>query len=423
MYLVNRCECKQHLNVFRVIRILLPYILIAFLLCTGCKNKIQLEIPNFPHNTEKQIIRELAVFYSPDDISANTSIDQLGYPDKFLFLLHRDHPQLNISMQTVPANRYIMHENRRSITTVVEKDPNNICCRSLWKMIMFSEEFTSWMELGNHGYSHSPPEDTDLDHHEFHESQTGCNFDHSIVGTSTYCNNRFQLAREAYEEIGLDNSKIIVLRFPGFAYTDAALRAALDSGFISFFGLGNCNGEWIELSDGREILNIPSFSLYRFYSGETDYSDIQHCVDSGGIINLFDHWWDMFDSNTSNYQIADNLLDYIEQNYGDKVWWPFGSEMALWLHFQKYANHSFQFSKESAKINSEVPAWDPEWRKIYISYSITLPINKRVTHIGYIRDDTNWVKLDETMYWQEGSTIYLNVPFSGKTTTSIDFSD
>jgi len=414
---------------FMLIRktIFTAFITTIVLLSTGYSNNIQIEIPRFPHNSEKHSLRELAVFYSPDDISANTSIDQLGFPDKYLFLLHQDHPQLKISMQTVPANRYIDDGNRQYITTVVEDDPNNICCRSLWNMIMYDDVFTSWLELGNHGFSHSPPGDENLDHHEFNEIQSGCNFDHSLVSTSSYCEKRFLLARETYKEIGLDNSKIIIMRFPGFAYSDAALRAALDSGFISFFGVGDCSEEWIELSDGREILNIPSLSLYQFYSRESNDSDIQHCIENGGIINLFDHWWDMFEGNPddsqSHYRTADNTLDYIEHNYGDKVWWPFGSEMALWLHFQKFADHSWQYSKESIKLSSIVPAWNPDWKEIIISYSITLPENKSVTQVEYIMDNTSWEKLDESMYWQAESILFLSVPFRGNTRTTLKFSD
>ena len=168
-------------------------------------------------------------------------------------------------------------------------------------------------------------------------------------------------------------------------------------------------------------------SLYRFYSGEFDNTDIQHCIDNGGIINLFDHWWDMFkgDSagNLSNYQIVDYTLDHIENNYGDKVWWPFGSELALWLHYKKYADHSWQYNKNSVTLSSDVPAWNPDWREINISYTINLPKNKRVTQVEFSKNGINWLKLDATKYWQEGPFFYLNVPFRGNTTTILRFSD
>ena len=392
---------------------------------TGCANNVKVEIPRFPHNTEKQTVRELAVFYSPDDISASTSLSDLGFPDKALFLLHREHPQLKITMQTVPANRYV-ESQYRDITTIKEP-PQGICCRTLWKKIMFDEMFTSWMEIGNHGYSHSPPGDSNLDHHEFSAVQSGCNFNHNLANDLDYCNSRFKLAREAYQLIGLDNNKIIVMRFPGFAYTDAALRALLDNGFIAFFGSGDCGAEeWIRLSDGREIMNIPSTSLYTFYDGEVDNTSFQQCVKNGGIINFFDHWWDMFKTDSSganaNYQTANASLKYIEQTYGDRVWWPFGSELALWLRFKRNAVTHWETDNTHIMISATVPNWDPNWKEINISYSVTLPKALKLNKIEYSLDNTNWLELDRKMYWQNGADVYLNVPFKGITKIKLIFS-
>jgi hypothetical protein len=384
----------------------------------GCSSGQTVTIPNFPHNTEEKVIRQLALFYSPDDISASTSLKDLGYPNDYLFMLHQDHPQLKITMQTVPSNRYIVDDSKRDIVKISEADFDGTCCRTLWKMIMYDEMFTSWMELGNHGYTHSPPGDENLDHHEFSSVQDGCNFDHSLTNTIGYCNERLKLAREAYHTIGLDNNKILVMRFPGFAYTDAALRALLDNGFIAFFGAGSCGkAEWITLSDGREILNIPSTSLYSFYDGEYGNSYFQDCLDNGGIINLFDHWWDMFEKDSvstyRNYQIISDNLHYVEEKYADQVWWSFGSEMALWQYFKKNVNISWQSSDTQMRLKSTVPNWNPDWGAITASYSITFDDERKINKILYSTKSDAWQELSGTMYWQEGQYLYLNVPFNG----------
>lgn len=405
--------------------ILIASIFLYLIILPNWTDGVKVEIPRFPHNIEKQTFRELAVFYSPDDISASTSLSDLGFPDKALFLLHREHPQLKITMQTVPANRYI-ESQYRDITTI--KEPlQGVCCRTLWKMILSDELLDSWMEIGNHGYSHSPPEDSNLDHHEFSATQSGCNVDHSLANTLNYCSHRFKLARAAYAQIGLDNDKIIVMRFPGFAYTDAALRALLDNGFIAFFGGGDCKqDEWIKLSDGREILNIPSTSLYRFYEGDADNFTIPECVKTGRFINFFDHWWDMFKTDANgtnrNYQIASGSLTYIEHQYGDQVWWPFGSELALWFYFKRNAITNWETTNSTITINATVPKWNPNWKEISISYSVTLPKALKLYKIEYSLDNTNWQELNPKMYWQNNTDLYFNVPFKGFTKIKLTFS-
>lgn len=399
--------------------------IIYSLALTSCSNAIKVELPRFQHNTEKRVIRRLAVLYSPDDISASTTLSELGYPNRFLFLLHQEHPQLKITMQTVPANRYIA-EPFRDVNTIMEQSFQGICCRTLWRMIMDDPLLNTWMELGNHGYSHSPPNDSNLDHHEFSATQNGCNFNHNQANDLNYCKERFRLARAAYQQIGLDNNKIIVMRFPGFATTDAGLRALLDNGFIAFFGNGGCGQEkWIPLSDGREILNIPSTSLSAFYNGQVDNAYLDDCVRQGGLINFFDHWWDLFKTDENgtnhNYQIVSANLRYLEQTYSDQVWWPFGSELALWLQFKRNAIINWETTDDHLKISAVASSWNPDWREINISYSITLLPQVRVRKIEYSSGIT-WHELNPSMYWQEGSNVYLNVPFTGNVTVDLSLS-
>ena len=381
-----------------------------------------MEIPRFPHNTEQHTLREAAIFYSPDDVSAPTKLTELGYPDQNLFLLHKEHPQLKITMQTVPANRYV-EEPYQDISTIIELD-QGVCCRSLWKMIETDILFTSWMELGNHGYSHSPPGDSELDHHEFSATQVGCNINHHQADNLSYCNQRFQLARQAYQQIGLNNDRIVVMRFPGFAKTDAALRALLDNGFVAYFGGEACGREnWNKLSDGREILEIPSISLYDFYRGQRETSFIDSCIQQGGVINFFDHWWDMFqaepESHTLHYTTASTILTYIEEKYGTKAWWPFGSELALWFYFQRQAKIDWKMTQGHFLIYTDVSGWNTNWRQIVASYSVTLPGNFHVNRIIYMSRSGSWQELNFSQYWQDGDKIYFNVPFDGTITVDI----
>ncbi|MBN2112324.1 DUF2334 domain-containing protein, partial [Candidatus Woesearchaeota archaeon] len=283
------------------------------------------EIPRFQHDTEKQIVRELAVLYTPDDLDAKTTLDELGFPDKNIFLLHKEHPKLKMTMFTIPAAGIIRNEEFRYIfNTTKEKNYSGICCASLWRMIMYNETFMPWMELGNHGYSHEAPGDTNLSHHEFSATQSGCNFNHSLANTIEYCDQRYKLAREAYEKTGLDNDKILVAHFPGWAYTEAALRALLDNNFIAFFDTGfdwttreqYCKESWVQLSDGREILSIPNtVNYFDFYDHPSSKSNIDKCAKNGGIISFTNHWWRAPPENRKEYYIFNGTLTYIEQKY------------------------------------------------------------------------------------------------------------
>src|SRR5213594_1491698 len=60
----------------------------------------------FPVSPSARIEPAIAVIYSSDNIGPTATLARLGYPERNLFRLHRDHPQLKLVLTSCPANRY-----------------------------------------------------------------------------------------------------------------------------------------------------------------------------------------------------------------------------------------------------------------------------------------------------------------------------
>jgi len=377
-------------------------------------------LPRFPHDTEHRSQRILAVLYTPDDIAATSTLADLGYPDRKLFLLHREFPELKVTMQSIPASRYIRDAaDRRVQNSRKNRRYPGLCCSRLWQAIAGGrEEFAGWMELGNHGYSHAPPDDPDVDHHEFDAAQNPRAADYK------FCRSRFELARAAYRALGIGDGQVLVMRFPGQDYTDAALRAVLDTGFIAFFGRDKrrYREKWVRLSDGREILNIPSgVRLKSYYQGRLGYRELDRMAEKGGLVNLWDHWWEMFRPRPGggiNYAAARDLLAYLKKRYPDRIWWPFGSQLALWLHFQRRASLTWREEGGSFFLEASLGGWRPEWPEIEISF--TIKRQPMVLGVRYAGDQGRWQELPPAKYWRQDSTLYLNVPFRGRVRLAVE---
>jgi len=115
-----------------------------------------------------------------------------------------------------PANRY---SGDRPVDGATEAGAS-------WKILALDRRF-DWIELANQGYSHAPDNDTNLNHHELSIRQRGCNLDHAGLGAPDYCRTRLCLARNAYRSLGIPDSRVPLVRFPGAEDSPEALLAAL----------------------------------------------------------------------------------------------------------------------------------------------------------------------------------------------------
>ncbi|HKY34162.1 MAG TPA: hypothetical protein VJV23_16655 [Candidatus Polarisedimenticolia bacterium] len=335
--------------------------------------------PRFPHDPRTGAERELALLYTPDDIGQTVTWEGLGRPDRRLFLLHRDHPELKITLTLCPANRYA--------APVVWRDrPESV---SVWREIA-SGLLHPWLELGGHGLTHSPDGDNDLHHHEFSVTQTGCNVDHSRLGDRAYCLRRFAAIRREARAAGLPDRVLTVFRFPGVQDSPEALRAAARHGVRGILGSRHLDEPgrewWVPLPGGGELLEIQSVPMLRAFalsaeleaklaSGDLRPSDVsgsreflaavsrgRAVIDSiegnGGIVNLFNHWWETFQEiggAMPRYSVLDAVLkDVFERRLG-RVWYPRSSELALWLETRRRASIQWEQSRGAVMVRIAPP--------------------------------------------------------------------
>jgi hypothetical protein len=322
----------------------------------------------------------LAIIYSSDNIGPTASFALLGYPGRLLFRLHRDHPRLKMVLMSTPARR---QANGRTLADSPE-------AAATWKALAMEPRF-DWLELGGQGYSHAPPDDVNLDHHEFSTRQTGCNLDHARMGDLEYCRERFRLAREAYRAAGIPDERVSLIRFPGNEDSPAALQAADEAGFLAVLG-GRHPFEadrdwWIPHPGGGEILEIENVNTLRLFTISAALEDglrgggiapaeattcpefaaavargitlADEAAAGGGILNLADQWRETFSyvaGIVPRYLILDAVLRAIEDRYGPRVWYPRGRELALWLDARRHAKVSWRADTDGVQVEIEPPA-------------------------------------------------------------------
>ena len=311
--------------------------------------------PRFPFDESSRTDRVLAVLYSSDNIGPNTTLARLGYPGRKIFRLHRDHPNLRMVLMSCPANRYSGEK------TVLDSPQAS----ETWRALALDEKF-DFIELGNQGYTHSPPGDNNLSHHEFSTEQVGCNLDHDAFDSSEYISERFRLIRETYKALGIGNERVLLLRFPGRAYGPKTLKEAARAGFLASLssGWGNrSHVRWTRDQDWKPFLEIMDTKILGSFaksdeletgleSGRirpTDVTDspefiravergaavVEHAAEGGGVLNLTGRWAETFERIGGvypRYLVLDAVLTSIASRYERRAWYPTGRELVLWLN-------------------------------------------------------------------------------------------
>ena len=333
------------------------------------------------------IKKEIAVFYSPDDIGAASKLSDLDF---LINVFHEKYPQIQVILQTVPYNLLIYDDNKQNIETVDESYTNEINGRSLWKLLQLGENY-EWITLGNHGYYHRPPNGSRTDH----EFNPIC--DPQAVKYE-YCYERLNKARQAYANIGLNNNEILLMRFPGHKYTSEALRALRDLNFLGFFQFTpDYQEKWNNLTDGNEFLGIPTIPLIYFYHNKSNIQDfIERKVE---IYNLFDHFWEMAESD--NFDVFCNVINALIDEYGEKIWWCSPIDIACRLYIER---NSYFATLTNSLIEIKVDKWDTRWKSsnITIKIEFTSRKNLKVTspnkEVHYVTERVNYY---EGICWVE----------------------
>ncbi|MBI3448314.1 MAG: hypothetical protein HY049_05290 [Acidobacteria bacterium] len=344
------------------------------------------EWPRFPRAGPGATPADLAIVYLTDDIGPDlTSLDRLGYPDRSLFRLHRDHPSLRAALMSCPDHR------RKEGGPGLAGSPE---AAAIWRRLATAPEF-AWLELGGHGDTHAPDGDENFDHHEFSTTETGCNIDHALTGRRDYAERHLRAAREAYRGLGLQDDLVTVMRFPGVADNPEALRAAARAGFSMIVGSRHLDEPgrewWVAYPGGGEILEIEGASLQRrFYppadlerrvaAGGMDAGAIrtdpsfQASVagalafvdgvrEGGGILGLSDHFWETFQESGGvpvRYLVVDEALRRLETERAGAIWYPSAHDLALWLDARRNAGLTWRQESDGVHVAITAP---PSWKE------------------------------------------------------------
>ena len=396
--------------------------------------------PRFPFDLDTHQRRTLAVLYTPDDIGQSITWAKLGRPDGVLFRLHHDHPDLRITVTACAANRYLSEQPLEPTSPAA----------AVWKSLALDPAY-DWLELGGHGYTHSPEKDRNLDHHEFAVAAEGCNIDHTRMGTAAYCRRHMTLARDAFRALGIPDDLVVVMRFPGMQDSPEALRAAAASGFTAILGSRHADEagrEWWVPYPGGEMLEIENSSLSHCFTRSAGLekaladgslapealprdarflSEVQRGRDyvdrialRGGILNLFDHWWDTFKElggAAPRYLVLDAVLSDIETRYGRAIWYPTARDLALWLEARRFARVDWRPEEDGLHIGVRPP---DAWRRMSIagldqaSLVVGLPAGYTgVSRILIRESGGDWRLLDAKEWWLGGGGVVVSFPLRG----------
>lgn len=419
------------------------------------KGKMWGAFPRFPHSIADQSVRDVMITYTPDDFNSKITWSSIGYPNEGFFKVHRVFPKLKVSVQACPENRYIGEDDPlRKITS----DP---IAAQIWRDVAFNSVFSDWAELGNHGLNHSPMGDPKLDHHEFDSTLN------SEPNDLNWTRKQFTQSMGDFNAIGIPNSKIMVMRFPGYKKTKEALIAAREQGILAYFDYHNPSGRerWIQLDSNLEILEIPDLRMRSYGEDENkpghfmsmikaikeqhlnsaqlkeneDFKalvehvvyDSEDRINKGGIINYFDHWWEhsyfWAGSLFPRYEIFLETLKRLDQKYGNRIWWGFSSELARWAYFTRNVEVTGKSVQNQMVLNFDMKKpWPEDWR-MQVSYDLLsedtvspFPI-ERIQSIE-IEELGHKYTLDPKNYWRTGSTLRTNFEFSGHLKMTIHFS-
>jgi hypothetical protein len=392
--------------------------------------------PRFPHDPISRQARTFAVLYTPDDIGPTVTWEKLGRPDDLLFRLHRDHPLLRVTLTVCPENRYVSPPTPE-VRSAAER---------VWRGIA-GKPGLGWLELGGHGYTHSPDGDVDLHHDEFSVRQAGCNVDHAPFGERAYCERRFGLARAALRRAGVPDEALAVMRFPGLEDSPEALRAAARDGYLAVLGSRHLDQPgrawWTSIPGGGEILEIQNLAYQRAFASSPELEQgladgtirgpairesaaFQAALEAGrrllprleaqgGIVNLFDHWWEAFEEfggTKPRYLLLDAWLRELPR---DRVWWPSARELAAWLHLRRFARTTVRYGADRIDVRIDPEGrWPSPAKGMEASMVIHVPGQTRIIEVL-----EGGRPLASSRWWQEAGDVVVTFTFHGRARLSL----
>ncbi len=274
-----------------------------------------------------------------------------------VFDIHDIHPQFRTSATFVARNRYgldkngdarwdpgVDHDNYRDVD--VRYAPGHV------RDWIIEVESLGWIDIEDHGLTHSPDGARNLDFGEFDP------YRNPNATDIEWCRDQVKLIRSIFSEIGLDNSEITGFRGPCNRWTDPLIDALVENNFdylmikggrhylhrhlrrggTSYYEHFTVFPEIYETERGTRILTLPSNA----HPHDPDYERYyEYAIRSGGIISFFFHPEELFHRET--FDAFDERLRHLESYdqddsdgvIGDQLWWCTARELADYVNLRR----------------------------------------------------------------------------------------
>ena len=290
-----------------------------------------------------------------------------------VFEVHGRHSQFRSSTTFLARNRYGLDldgDNRwdPSVDLPSWRDVDVRYAPEEIRSWILQVESVEWLDVENHGLTHSPDGSEDLDEAEFDPH-------HNPNATDPeWCEERVRLIRSINSEIGLDNSQVTGFRGPVNRWTDPLLDSLWENGFDYLMVKGGLHylhrhirraettyyehftiyPEIYRTAGGTRVLTIPSNG----HPLDPDYERYYSYVISGrGILSIFFHPREL--RNPEQLLGLEERLEYLEGFdanrsdgwNGDLLWWCTSKELADYVNARSHTSiNSFNLSGNSVLI-------------------------------------------------------------------------
>lgn len=303
--------------------------------------------------------KRAAVTASIDSLIANSYrapngwgwTNESGSPFSALVQFRNRHPQFKLTMMLVPSNRYGLDINEDGIwdPEVDISDENWVNIKNAppgVKEWVVSVQKMDWIELADHGKTHSPDSARNLHSMEFDAYQNPNSLE------PDWAENRVVEILTIFEEIGLNNSQIHGFRGPGFRWTDPVLSALVRHGFDYVLPKGFLHNHfrprlmnvdrdktfreefrihpyYYNISNGMSILMVPTTA----HPDDPHFEDLfNYIIYKHGIINFFYHLTEpVYPSLEERVAFLETFdSDPSDGLSGDQLWWATCGEITLY---------------------------------------------------------------------------------------------
>ncbi|HET6372123.1 MAG TPA: hypothetical protein VFG76_02370, partial [Candidatus Polarisedimenticolia bacterium] len=144
-------------------------------------------------------------------------------------------------------------------------------------------------------------------------------------------------------------------------------------------------------------------------------------AEDGGILALTDQFSETFayiGGIAPRYLVLDSVLRDLESRYGERVWYPRGRELALWLDLRHQAKVTWRQTAAGVDVEVEPPAeWDRAAAEGLADTTLIVHLPARFGEVANVvlQDHAGGTRrLDSASYWRVDHSLAIVFPVAGK---------